>query len=86
VITDGNEEGLLVGGQDELGSGLGIGVLLEVHYRRRVMKVCPGQKPVTHPLQARMKVYTPVKSKNVATILIGQIKLTKNGKEIHPRI
>lgn len=64
VITDGNEEGLLVGLQDELGSFLGIGVLLEVHYRRRVMKV-----------------YTPV-SENVSTICVGQIKLSKNGREI----
>lgn len=39
VIKEGNEEGLLVGLQNELGSFLGIGVLLEVHYRRRVMKV-----------------------------------------------
>jgi len=39
VITEGNEEGLLVGLQDEFGNFLGIGVLLEVHYRRRVMKV-----------------------------------------------
>jgi polynucleotide 5'-hydroxyl-kinase GRC3/NOL9 len=39
VITEGNEEGLLVGLQDHLGSFLGIGVLLEVDYRRQVMKV-----------------------------------------------
>ena len=64
MITDGNEEGLLVGLQDELGSYLGIGVLLEVHYRKRVMKV-----------------YTPV-SANVSTICVGQIKLSKNGREI----
>jgi len=39
VITEGNEEGLLVGLQDELGSFLGIGVLLEVDYKKQVMKV-----------------------------------------------
>ncbi|UCF59086.1 MAG: hypothetical protein JSV15_01300 [Candidatus Bathyarchaeota archaeon] len=39
VITEGNEEGLLVALQDEKGSFLGIGVLLEVDYGRRVMKV-----------------------------------------------
>lgn len=64
VITEGNEEGLLVGLQDEFGSFLGIGVLLEVHYRKRVMKL-----------------YTPV-SENVSTIRVGQIKLSKNGREI----
>ena len=39
VIRDGEEEGLLVGLHDDKGVFLGIGVLVGVDYRRRVMKV-----------------------------------------------
>ncbi len=39
VIREGEEEGLLVGLQDELGKFLGIGILCGVDYKRRVMKV-----------------------------------------------
>ena len=39
VIREGEEEGLLVGLQDERGKFLGIGILCGVDYRRRVMKV-----------------------------------------------
>ena len=39
VIKEGEEEGLLVGLQDELGKFLGIGILCGVDYKRRVMKV-----------------------------------------------
>ncbi|MFQ5758774.1 MAG: Clp1/GlmU family protein [Candidatus Bathyarchaeia archaeon] len=39
VIRDGEEEGLLVGLHDDKGALLGIGVLLGMDYRRRVMKV-----------------------------------------------
>jgi len=39
VIREGEEEGLLVGLQDERGRFLGIGILCGVDYRRRVMKV-----------------------------------------------
>jgi len=40
VIREGEEEGLLVGLQGKRGKFLGIGILCEVDYRRRVMKVC----------------------------------------------
>ena len=39
VIREGEEEGLLVGLQDEGGKFLGIGILCGVDYKRRVMKV-----------------------------------------------
>lgn len=39
VIREGEEEGLLLGLQDERGKFLGIGILCGVDYRRRVMKV-----------------------------------------------
>jgi polynucleotide 5'-hydroxyl-kinase GRC3/NOL9 len=39
VIKEGEEEGLLVGLQDERGKFLGIGILCGVDYKRRVMKV-----------------------------------------------
>ena len=39
VIKEGEEEGLLVGLQDELGKFLGIGILCGVDYKRKVMKV-----------------------------------------------
>lgn len=39
VIREGEEEGLLVGLQDELGKFLGIGILCGVDYKRKVMKV-----------------------------------------------
>jgi polynucleotide 5'-hydroxyl-kinase GRC3/NOL9 len=39
VIKEGEEEGLLVGLQDERGKFLGIGILCGVDYRRRVLKV-----------------------------------------------
>jgi polynucleotide 5'-hydroxyl-kinase GRC3/NOL9 len=39
VIKEGEEEGLLVGLQDERGKFLGIGILYGVDYKRRVMKV-----------------------------------------------
>jgi Predicted GTPase or GTP-binding protein len=39
VIREGEEEGLLVGLQDERGRFLGIGILCGVDYRRRVLKV-----------------------------------------------
>jgi len=39
VIREGEEEGLLVGLQDEQGKFLGIGILFGVDYRRRVLKV-----------------------------------------------
>ena len=39
VIKEGEEEGLLVGLQDELGKFLGIGILCGVDYKRRVIKV-----------------------------------------------
>ena len=39
VIREGEEEGLLVGLQDERGKFLGIGILCGVDYRRRVLKV-----------------------------------------------
>ena len=39
VIREGEEEGLLVGLQDERGRFLGIGILCGVDYKRRVMKV-----------------------------------------------
>ncbi len=39
VIREGEEEGLLVGLQDERGKFLGIGILCGVDYKRRVMKV-----------------------------------------------
>ncbi len=39
VIRDGEEEGLLVGLHDDRGTFLGIGVLVDIDYRRRVMKV-----------------------------------------------
>jgi len=64
LIREGEEEGLLVGLQDEKESFLGIGILLGVDYKRRAMKV-----------------YTPV-SKDVSTIIVGQVKLERNGKEI----
>lgn len=39
VIKEGEEEGLLVGLQDELGKFLGIGILFGVDYTRKVLKV-----------------------------------------------
>ena len=39
VIREGEEEGLLVGLQDERGKFLGIGILCGVDYKRRVMKI-----------------------------------------------
>ncbi|MFB0523732.1 MAG: Clp1/GlmU family protein [Candidatus Bathyarchaeia archaeon] len=39
VIRDGEEEGLLVGLQDDKGTFLGIGVLVGVDYRKRVMNI-----------------------------------------------
>lgn len=39
VIKEGEEEGLLVGLQDEQGKFMGIGILCGVDYKRRVVKV-----------------------------------------------
>ncbi|NIP67193.1 hypothetical protein GWN63_05670 [Candidatus Bathyarchaeota archaeon] len=64
VIRKGEEEGLLVGLHGEEEDFLGIGVLVEVDYRREVMKV-----------------YTPV-SEQVSSILLGDVRLNKSGKEI----
>jgi len=64
LLREGEEEGLLVGLQDEKENFLGIGILLGIDYKRRTMKV-----------------YTPV-SKGVSTIIVGQVKLERDGKEI----
>lgn len=57
VIRDGEEEGLLVGLHDDKGAFLGVGVLVGVDYRKRVMKIyTPVKEDVSTLCVGQMKL------------------------------
>jgi polynucleotide 5'-kinase involved in rRNA processing len=64
IVWQGDEEGLLVALHNKDENFLGIGILQEIDYERRVLKI-----------------FTRVKS-GVASILVGQMKLDRTGKEL----
>jgi polynucleotide 5'-kinase involved in rRNA processing len=64
LVWEGDENGLLVGLKDEENHFFGIGILHDVDYNRK-----------------NLKIYTPVTQK-VSSVSFGQIKLSKNLKEI----
>ncbi len=72
VIRDGEEEGLLVGLQDDKGIFLGIGVLVGVDYRKRVMNIyTPISEEVSNICVGQIKLDKSGREIGMSQVLTG---------------